>query len=484
MRLILLGLGPATLDLLPPKNLKVLKAHKKLYFRTARHPIVKELNEQGISFKAFDHLYQRGQTFEKVYDEIVDIILNKLKESDEPIVYAVPGHPLVAERTAAILLEKAKEAKIPTDVLAAPSGLEAVYTALERDPCRGLIILDALGFEQEVLGLGVPILFTQVYNKLVASDLKLLLMEYLPDDLPVTVVSAAGSDSQKIVTVPIYQLDRLELIDHLTTLYLNPPKQKAPCVDAALQNLVEVMDKLRSPGGCPWDREQNHQSLKKYLLEETYEVLDAIEQGDMNKLADELGDLLLQVVFHAHLAREKGFFDLNDVINHLIEKLKRRHPHIFGNLKADTVDEVKMHWERVKSKETGNKLLLQNIPKILPALLRADKIQNKASSVGFDWADLKGPAQKLQEELLEFKEALEAKDEVRMAEELGDLLFSIVNVSRFLKIDPEGALQKSNEKFIHRFSYMEKAVMDKKLTWEELNQDNLDILWEEAKRNL
>lgn len=244
-----------------------------------------------------------------------------------------------------------------------------------------------------------------------------------------------------------------------------------------LDKLVEVMNTLLAPGGCPWDREQTHASLARYLIEETYEVVEAIWENNMDKLKEELGDLLLQVVFHAALAEQEGAFDLNGVVETVAEKMIRRHPHVFGSMKLATSGEVLDRWEGFKKKE-GKRYVLEGIPKSLPALMRAEKMQSKAAQVGFDWPVIEGALDKVAEEI---RELARENDPVRIAAEFGDILFAVVNVGRFLGVDPEEALQKTNDKFARRFNMVERTLKDQGKTWEEVSLDEMDTLWEQAK---
>ncbi|NLW23685.1 MAG: nucleoside triphosphate pyrophosphohydrolase [Clostridia bacterium] len=250
-----------------------------------------------------------------------------------------------------------------------------------------------------------------------------------------------------------------------------------------LDPLVEVMDKLLSSEGCPWDRKQNHATLKRYLLEETYEVIEAIDEKDMHKLCEELGDLLLQIIFHSALASRAGYFDINDVIEGITEKMIRRHPHVFGETKVSDAQEVLKNWEEIKKEEKGKEVdtgVLGTVPKGLPALMHAYKLQEKAARVGFDWPDLTGAWEKVEEELSELKEVI--KDNQRAYEELGDLLFAVVNVARFLKINPEEALLATIRKFRSRFEFIEEKVKENGHNIEDYNLEELDRWWIEAKK--
>ncbi|MEW6623725.1 MAG: nucleoside triphosphate pyrophosphohydrolase [Bacillota bacterium] len=485
LKILVMGLGPGELEMLPSKNLQLLKGNYHVFVRTAKHPVVKQLENLGVKFHSFDEFYQTHETFEEVYHSIVDTLIDSVQTTKETIVYAVPGHPMVAESSVKMLLVQAAGKNIPVEILPAPSCLEAVYAALQIDPCDGLIIADALKFDERILTSGQALLFTQVYSKMAASDLKLTLMDVFKDDHQVTVVKGAGIPAiQRIELIPLHELDRLGWIDHMTSVYVQPPEAEAESIASkySFEDFLGIMDKLRSPTGCPWDRKQTHQSLKKFLLEETYEVLEAIDEENMHKLLEELGDLLLQVVFHAQLASEKGVFDVYDVIHEISSKLLRRHPHVFGSMYLKTSGEVELTWEKIKAEEKNNKSVLDGVLKVFPALSRAEKLQKKAARVGFDWPDITGPWEKVQEEIDELKKACQSRQNDKISEEMGDLLFALVNVCRFLNIDPEESLQKANNKFIKRFLYVEEQIKEKNLQWGELNLQNMDILWEEAKK--
>lgn len=248
--------------------------------------------------------------------------------------------------------------------------------------------------------------------------------------------------------------------------------------------LIEIMRRLRAPEGCPWDREQTLETLKTYLVEEAYEVLDAIDSGDRTSLKEELGDLLLQVVFQAQLCNEEGSFDFNDVVETLKAKLIRRHPHVFGD--ADLADSaaVLQSWEKIKAsekKKKGNTSIVGNIPKHLPALHKAHQVQRKAARVGFDWKEQHEVMAKVNEEWLEVQEAIKTGNRDEIREEIGDLFFSVANLSRFLGHDPEEALNATINKFIRRFQFVEKEVSESKRSWEDFSLTELDAFWEQAK---
>lgn len=249
-------------------------------------------------------------------------------------------------------------------------------------------------------------------------------------------------------------------------------------------DLVALMTMLRGPGGCPWDRKQTTESLKPFLVEECYEVIDALDEGSPDKIREELGDLLFQIIFHARLAEEKGQFTISDVIRAIIEKMTRRHPHVFGDARLGTDKEVLANWEEIKKQEKGygeRKSILEGIPRHLPSLLRAHSLQERAARVGFDWRRIEEALPKLDEEITEFKESLKTKDAEGIEEELGDIFFMLVNISRFLGINPEEALRKTISKFIYRFRYIEENAADAGKSLSDMTLDEMETLWQESK---
>jgi len=248
------------------------------------------------------------------------------------------------------------------------------------------------------------------------------------------------------------------------------------------QRLVDIMAKLRAPGGCPWDREQTHASIKPYLIEETYELVEAIDNKDDAGMREELGDLLLQVVFHADMAKERGAFDIGDVADAISAKMISRHPHVFAGAKFDTPEAVLQQWtDRKKEEGKFRESALDGVPGHLPSLLRAHRLQSRAARVGFDWKEVEDVMKKLDEELHEFRSAMERKDNDALEEELGDVFFSLVNVSRFLRINAEEALRKTIGKFVTRFRYIERAAADSGKQLSDMSLEEMDALWDQAK---
>lgn len=476
----IMGLGPGAYEALTIGALKELKNNKNIYFRTEKHPTVDFLKDEGIKFESYDHAYEKYDSFDDVYKYIAEDLITKIKD-DEDLIYAVPGHPLVAEKSVINLIELCKENNIQYEVLPAVSFVDAMMEALQVDPIEGVKIIDAFDMKNQILDKRVGTIITQVYNNFIASEVKLRLLEGYEDDTEIIFVRAAGVEGlESIRKIPLYELDWQEDIDYLTSIYI--PKDLGNKKD--FQDLLDIIETLRNPGGCPWDREQTHESLKSALLEECYEVIDAIENEDEDALIEELGDVLLQVIFHASIGKEDGYFDIMDVIGGISNKMINRHPHVFGNEEANTSEQVLVNWDEIKKGEKGIKTLteeMQNIAKSLPATTRAYKVQKKAKKVGFDWDDVNCAMDKVKEELNEIKEVYNCEDKSIIEGEVGDLLFACINVARFLEVDGELALNKTIKKFIKRFSYIENEAIKNNKNLKDMTLEEMDKLWEEAK---
>ncbi|SDE23843.1 nucleoside triphosphate pyrophosphohydrolase [Sporomusa acidovorans] len=484
MGITITGLGPGNFKHITLETWELLTGNNPVLLRTAKHPCVETLKARGVPFTSFDYLYDQAGDFAGLYQEIAAAVIEKAKQGQD-IVYVVPGSPLVAEKTVELISLQAKAAGIELTIVPAMSFLEVLYTRLGIDPITGVTIVDAADLALLPPDLATGLIVTQVYSRQVASDAKLTLMDYYGDEYQVTVVRHLGLPEEQIINTMLFELDRLNGIDHLTSVYV-PPRPVSTKV-FSLDPVVDVMARLRSPGGCVWDIEQTHLSLRRYIVEEVYEVLEAIELADGVKLCEELGDLLLQIVFHARVAEESGGFTMQDVIDSVTEKMIRRHPHVFGGITVRDAAEVVVNWEKIKKREKAGERekVLDGVPIGLPALMTAYKLQSKAAKVGFDWQEIGPVWDKVAEELAELKEAaaLPAAERcLRMEDELGDVLFAIVNLARFMGIDAEIALNHTNNKFRRRFDHIETSLKQQNKRWEDVNLADLDGLWEEAKK--
>jgi tetrapyrrole methylase family protein/MazG family protein len=472
MSITIVGLGPGSPgDLTVEASETILRA-PTVWLRTRIHPTVAAL-VPGPELRDFDHYYEQCADFADVYQRICADLEQMGTEGD--VVYAVPGHPLVGEATVRRLLERSGAGGPAVRIVAGLSFIEPVCTMLAVDPlAAGLQIVDALDPSIEP---GRPALCAQIYSRRIASSLKLSLLELYPPDHTVALAGAGGA----LWRGPLSDLDRAERFDHLSSLYLPPVSVERDLRTFA--GLRGIVHRLRAPGGCPWDREQTHQSLRPFLLEESYEALEKLDAGDVSGLAEELGDLLLQVALHCEIAAEAGEFQYADVFEAIGSKLIRRHPHVFGDASVRDAEEVKVNWQRIKQDERAGEAadlrsILSGVSLSMPALAYSQAVQERAAQVGFDWPRMDGVLDKLVEELGELRAAT---DESQREEEFGDLLFVVTNVARWLKIDAEAALRAANRKFRRRFSAVEELAHARGVDLATLGLEGLDRLWNEVK---
>jgi tetrapyrrole methylase family protein/MazG family protein len=473
----IVGLGPGDPRHLTREAWDVLTSAGEVCLRTERHPTVGGLPSH-LALCSFDHLYEEADDFSQVYQAITDEVLRR-GHRPEGVVYAVPGHPLVGEATVRQVLARAERADLVVRVVEGLSFVEPTLTALRVDALAGLQIHDALEIASRhhpPLNPDVPALVGQLYNRAVAADVKLTLMNQYPDDHYVVLIHAAGTLEQRVVRLPLYELDRQEDATHLTTLYIPP----LPGV-TSFEGLQDTVARLRAPGGCPWDREQTHESLRAGLLEEAYETVAAIDADDMQALQEELGDFLLQVLMQGQVATEAGEFTMAHVVSGIDAKLKHRHPHVWGDRAVSGTQEVLQRWEELKREEKGEqRSVLDGVPAALPAVQQADTYSRRAARVGFDWTELHGVVEKVREEMAEVEAAVTPEE--REAE-VGDLLFAVVNWARWLGVDPETALRKASARFARRFRGVEQAIRERQLDVTALTMDELEALWQEVKLN-
>ena len=473
----IVGLGPGDPCHLTREAWEALEAADEIWLRTEHHPTVAGLPSH-LKLHSFDYLYEEAEDFQHVYEAIVGEVL-RLGRRLEGVLYAVPGHPWVGEATVGQILSRAEEAGLTVQIVEGLSFVGPTLTALQVDALAGLQIYDAVelaGRYHPPLNPDLPALVAQLYSKALAADVKLTLMNQYPDDHEVTLVHAAGTSKQCVAHLPLYELDRRDDVAHLTTLYIPP----LPGV-TGFEGLQGTVAHLRAPDGCPWDREQTHESLRGGLLEETYEVVAAIDEGDLPALQEELGDLLLQVLLHAQIATDGSEFRMAQVIAGIDAKLKHRHPHVWGEQRVNGSADVLQRWEELKREEKGSKAtrsVLDGVPAALPALQQADTYSQRAARVGFDWIDPGGVADKVREEMAEVEAA--TTQEEREAE-LGDLLFAVVNWGRWLGADPETALRKASARFARRFRGVERMARERGLDMAAATIDELEALWQEAK---
>ena len=475
----LLGLGPGDPSKLTREAWDVLSRAKEIWLRTNQHPSVAGL-PSTLKIHSFDELYEEGDSFEEVYAAIVEKVL-ELGRRSRGVIYAVPGDPFVAEATCPEIARRAKSEGLPVKIISGLSFLESAFAALGLDPYPRLVLMDALELSEAHVPPfppDMPVLVAQIYSRMVAAEVKMTLNSIYPDEHPVRLVHAAGTENETIEKLPLYKIDRSKKIGLMTVLYLPPLGE-----GTSLEAFQEIVARLRAPDGCPWDREQTHESLRAHLMGEAYEALSAMDSGDPLKMAEEFGDLLLQIVLNAQIASEAEDFTMADVLSGIYEKIIRRHPHVFGDVSLDGVQGVLVNWEKLKAAERDQsdepeKGLLDGVPLALPALSQAQEYQERAAHVGFDWKEVEGVLDKITEEIQEVREATDA---TQLSAELGDLFFSLVNLARWKKVDAESALREMNLRFKKRFAYVEKGAKRQGRKLSEMSIDEMEALWQEAK---
>jgi tetrapyrrole methylase family protein/MazG family protein len=488
---VVVGLGPAGPELITAATRTAIDGARHRYLRTARHPAAVVVGNA----RSFDDLYDSIASFEDVYAGIVDALIEAATANGE-VLYAVPGSPLVSERTVELLRD---DPRIELEVLPGPSFLDLAWDRLGIDPMDASVrLVDGPSFAVQAAGERGPLLVGQCWSRQVLSEIKLAVDH--PPEARVTVLQRLGLADEAVFAVDWADLDRSVEADHLTTLFV--PHLAEP-VAGDLARLEELVRTLRQR--CPWDRQQTHASLTRHLLEETYEVLEAIEAlgsgpAAYHHLEEELGDLLFQVYFHSVLAAEAGEFGLADVARGVHDKLVRRHPHVFGTVEAETPDAVMANWEQIKKQEKGRDSVMDGIPGALPSLLHAHKVQRKAATLGLDWPTSDAARLDAEEGLAALADP--AREQTagpggrpnstagpggrpdRAADErLGDLLFAMVGLARHLGLDPEAGLRGTTVRFRDAVVATERLAAGRGVDISRLDTASRRALWDEAARS-
>lgn len=487
------GLGPAGADLLAPAARAAIERVPRRYVRTGRHPCVDDLARDGLTFESFDNVYEQGDDLDSVYRTIVDTLVEAAVTWGE-VLYAVPGSPAVAESTVPMLVGAARATGVLIDMVPGLSFADLAWMRLGVDPMRGARVVDGRSFRSLATShfeLSGPLLIAQCDTRDVLSDVKLELLEHLDPATSVVVMQRLGLPNEQVGEVTLSELDHRDVTpDHMTLVFVDLPVDGA---GASWSRFIALVERLRAPGGCPWDAEQTHHSLTRHLLEETYEVLEAIEAlppdapGGLTpvpteayeSLEEELGDLLMQVVFHTTLAHEAGAFTITDVVDGIHDKLVRRHPHVFGDVEATEAEQVLRNWEQIKKAEKGAVSLMDQVPGNLPSLLYAHKLYRKAASAGMEW----GTADELVDAVAAEVERMRGAGEGEVEERVGALLGAVANLARALGIDAEAALRGWAAGFRTRFQTMERLAAERNLDLPSLDPAARDALWHEADRS-
>lgn len=454
-RIVVAGLGPGEIPVIDKRVWDVLDDVAEVVFRTEVHPGVptarSEIAERipSVRFTTFDPLYERASTFEGLYRDMAQKLVNLADATEKVVLYLVPGSPLVAEKSVDLLRSMVPDL---LEIVPGLSFLELVWATLAIDPfSSGVTMLDAVDFPASArLHVG-PFLLTQVWSKQIMSEVKLSLAD--PKETKAVVMQRLGTSSERVVELAWDELDRTVDPDHLTTIYV----PRIPAVPGpALVELYEIIARLRNE--CPWDREQTHQSLVVHLIEESYEVVDVIEKLGENPfqgqtpdlfedLKGELGDLLVQVYFHANLAMEEGYFDLAQVAETVTQKLIRRHPHVFSELEVSGSEQVISNWEKIKQTQEGRSSVLEGIPQSLPSLQLASKLLRKGTAVGLDIPSAETSLKEISMAWQTLAAAV-GSGSMEMSDEFGELLWWVANLAKEIGIDLESALRSKTREFM------------------------------------
>ncbi|MBV6507771.1 MAG: hypothetical protein JJLCMIEE_00828 [Acidimicrobiales bacterium] len=461
---VIVGLGPAGPDLVTAGTLEAIASTEHRFVRTARHPSVGVLGR----CHSFDHVYEAAGSFDEAYERMAADLLDAA-DSHGRILYAVPGSPLVAETTVGLLVS---DDRVATMVVPALSFADLAWARLRLDPvAEGVRLVDGRRFGVEAAGERGPLLVAQCDNRMVLSEMKLAVDE--PPADPVTVLHHLGLPEERIYDVSWDELDRLVATDHLTSVYI--PELAAP-IAVELSRFAELVRRLREE--CPWDRQQSHASLKRYLLEETYEVLEAIDgldpesAGGFDQLEEELGDLLFQVVFHATIAAEEGRFTLADVARVVHDKLRARHPHVFGDVEAADAEEVRRNWEQIKRDEKPQRGVMEAIPQALPALALSTEVLRSAAALGLNPVAAEADRLRLVELVAELGTEVSG-------EEIGRVLVALVQVCLAAGVDAEDALRLTASGLRNRCREWEQLARRRGRQFPERSADEMAALWSE-----
>lgn len=478
-RIVVVGLGPGDEALVTAQTRDEIARIPNRYLRTQHHPSAHVVLDAQGGAQTFDHLYESAESFDEVYRDIVNLLVAAAHEHGE-ILYAVPGSPTILEMSVALLRDTES---VDVRVHSAVSFLDEVWRALRIDPVDSRITLvDGHQFATTAAAQHGPMLVAHTHANWVLSEIKLSIDD-ADDGSPVVLLHHLGLPDERIVHSTWGRMDREIEADHLTSLFI-PALSRSVGEDLVRFHLLART--LREQ--CPWDREQTHHSLVRYLLEEAYETVDAIEglraddPHSDDALVEELGDLLYQIEFHATIAEQEGRFTMGDVARTVHDKLVSRHPHVFGDVVVSTTGEVLTNWEDIKSAEKPERTgPFDGVVESAPSLAFAAKVQQRAARIGFDWPDANGALDKVAEEVREVHDALASGDSDTVVDEIGDLFFALVNVARHLDVDPESALRRSVVKFRRRVLDVQELATSRGITLAGLDIAELDRLWDEVK---
>jgi len=482
--IVLLGLGPGEKDLLTVEAMDWLsRVNEIVLCHDAQFP--EEFFPPGLKIIYIEDEGEQADTSQDEEERRMDALANRvvdLGKRPQGVTFALPGHPIERGGLYEEIHCLAEAIGLRTRIIQGVSYIDSILSALGQNYSPKVILVDA----DELMGSYIPhfppsspALILNIINMKTADKLKACLLKVYQPSHPVHLVHRPGSPGQIVEEIQLKALNESIYFSSASAAYLPQLEQ-----GTSFEEFQDLIAHLRAPEGCPWDRKQTHQTLRPYLLEEAYEVLAALDANDMKGLKEELGDLLLQVVLHAQVAAEDGNFRMVDVLQHIHEKLVRRHPHVFGDTKVDGVARVLQNWEEIKAAERKahqeeEKSLLDSVPGSLPSLSQAQEIQERAARVGFDWPNIEPVWDKVDEELCELREA---GDSTSREAEIGDLFFAVVNLARWYRVDAESALRKTIKRFRRRFGHIERSAKVQGQALTEMTLEEMDEFWDEAKK--
>lgn len=474
----IVGLGTGDINKLNSKNIRELEKSSKIYINFDNEIVnnMVQIRDKFISFYKELKLEEKNISVDFLAEKIINDILN----INNDLVYGAVGDPISDDILSIYLIRECKKKGIPYEVLSAESFTNNVVSQFENNLLDGVNIIKERNFSEYVLNKRENIIITGICS---CDSLKLVINKLIKYYGEFTNVYYYKNDIYK----QVFLKDIVFVFEgNFECIYI--PKQSdsnSLGQNRDIYDLFDLVSILRGENGCPWDKVQTHKSIENSMIEEAYEVVDAIEKDDIKCLEEELGDVLFQIVFHVSLEENNDTFDFYDVVRGIYDKMVYRHPHVFGNITVNNEDEVLKNWDSLKRKEKSLKTKIDEInavAKYLPSLIRAEKIQKKVSKVGFDFNDVNEAASKVIEELTEVMSVYNSGNVERITEEIGDLLFSVVNVSRFLNVDSEEALRKTIDKFIFRFAFIESEINKSGKNFDSVSKDFMNTLWEKAKK--
>ncbi|MDO5028406.1 MAG: nucleoside triphosphate pyrophosphohydrolase [Bacillota bacterium] len=471
-QILVIGLGSTDLSAISEKILAELRTKKKIFLRTKAHEAAKDLQADFDLF-SLDSFYEEEEDLERVDEKIASFLEKEAEKED--LIYLVPGSPFVLERAVSLMIEKG----LDLDFINNQSAADVVFASLKHIT-SGYRTLAAKDVSIHNIDYSLDLLIQEIDHEYILDELILKLLDSYPSSAKFSLIKNGGLDSQEIYTDRLENYQRKIIPNHQTSLLVYKADQER----YTFSDLLQTTDILRGPEGCPWDMEKTHEDLRQDLLEEAYEAVYAINNNDLDNLCEELGDLLFQVSLHAQIAYENGDFSINDVINSINSKLIYRHPHVFGDFKLDKSSKVLQNWDSIKYSSRDINKFWQRLDssKGNPSTLWAYDIIDKVTRIGFDWSNKEEILEKVKEEYREVVGALNSPTDLE--EELGDLLFTVVNLCHYLGYEAELLLTSACHKFIARFKFMEDLAEDQGLDIKEIGKDKLEEFWQVSKNKL